>query len=365
MNESIINKLIESNNLRDGIIFKPQLGELYIIKRNRLEANPIIKARIIMLENLWQSYLNGDISTEKLFDIEKFAIDYAICDLTNGIHSKQVTNLRYYFNPITNLIEPLSSEFGTFRYLYSWIHQDKKELLIKMCSENSENRYFGNSCKLYYNKLFNNMDFTKLYIRELDKFSKVEYLNSFFEKINSQMQEKLRIIYREDPFYGFPKEFIYNNQKNIHNALHPHQPILIGNLVNCGDTLRVAFQNTYFLPIEIKNIISNDSFVYESLKGEIITPSNNSEDKIKTIDFFLKSKNGVNPVHKDNIVCNYNIIGLDDENRQCRIVYKPDTIFGMNPTTMSKNFLDLEFLRINFKTSRILIPKGSYFLNQT
>ena len=358
-------KLIERNNLRDGIIFKPGLGGLYIIKRNKLEANPIIKARIIMLENLWQSYLNGDISPEKLFDIEKFAIDFAICDLTNGIHSKLFPNLRCYFNPITNLIEPLSSEFGTLRYLSSWIHQDKKDLLIKLSSENFENRYFDNNHKLYYNRLFNNMDFTRLYVRNLDKLSNAEYLNSFFEKINPQIQEKLNIIYKENPFYGFPKEFIYNNQKEIYNALHPSLPILIGNLVKNDDTLRVAFQNTYFLPIEIKNIILNDSLVYEALKDEIITPSNNSENNLTTIDFFLKNKDGVNAVHKDKIVCNYNIIGLGDENMQCRIVYKPDTILGLNPTTMSKTFLDLEFLRINYETNRILIPKGSYVLNQT
>ena len=45
------------------------------------------------------------------FDLRKFATVFAISDLLNSKHGYSVHNLRFYYNPITRLIEPIAREW--------------------------------------------------------------------------------------------------------------------------------------------------------------------------------------------------------------------------------------------------------------
>ena len=110
-------------------------------------------------------------------------------------------------------------------------------------------------------------------------------------------------------------------------------------------------------------IIYNDSIIFKPFDEEIIFPGSNLENKVFSADFNLESNGPIKFENNIDLICYYNIIGLEDEIRQTRIIYKNDSVFGMNPTTMSRNFLSLKFPIVNDEEKKIVIPKGSYTLN--
>ena len=369
LEEGFDTRLIENNRYRDGIIFKPDLNGIIIANRKQMESDPLSRARIILLENLWQAFINNDIPLENIFNIDKIAKDYAISDLISGEHSRVLDNMRYYFNPITNLIEPISREFGFLRNSYAWTDQDKTRILIKHVFEDgakNQATQIGWVGKWYHKKFFENEKFTELYIKELHKMSQVEYFDSFFDSIEPQMKENLSYIYKQNPFYSYPKKFLYNNQLIIKEDLNPLYPIVKSYLVDYGKEILVEFQNMYILPVQIKYIILNDSLIYNPIQNSIIAPDYNSSGISFLYRFSSNDKKNVLIENENNFTCYFSILGLD-EVKSCRIIphikNNSNDIIS-NPTTMCMDFQKLDFLKINLETRTIVIQKGHYTINQ-
>ncbi|MDC1416906.1 CotH kinase family protein, partial [Flavobacteriaceae bacterium] len=301
--ESYNTDLIENNNLRDGIIFKPGLNDIVVLNKKKINKDVNLKNRVNSLKNLWQSFLNNEISPEKIFDLEKFAIDYATTDLLSGLHSKHLLNLRYYYNPITNLIEPISREFGFMRNGYALNGKDKTKIFIKSLFENSE---LSEADKKFHKKIFKSLTFQKIYLKSLDRISNKSYLDSFFKSIKKEMYEKEKIIYNKTPFYSYPKRFLYENQKIIKNFLNPTDQVVFGDLLINNNKLSLKFTNKSFFPVKINYIIINDSIISRPLLNEYIVASSYSESHIADFDFLNDSKTII-----ENVNFFYNILGLD------------------------------------------------------
>ena len=65
------------------------------------------------------------------------------------------------------------------------------------------------------NKLFQNKEFTAQYLKQLVKLSDKKYLDEFFADVDEDLTLQTKILYREYPFYKFPKEYMYERQKQI------------------------------------------------------------------------------------------------------------------------------------------------------
>ena len=95
-------------------------------------------------------------------------------------------------------------------------------------------------------KLFENEKFVELYINNLEKLSKKSYLDDFFNKVNNEMNYQQKILYRDYPFYKFPKEYMYVRQEQIKNKLNQNLKIIAN--VNSDN------QNFYTLILENKSV---------------------------------------------------------------------------------------------------------------
>ena len=355
--ESYNTDLIENNNLRDGIIFKPGLNGIVVLNKKKVNKDVNLKNRVISLKNLWQSFLNNEISPEEIFDLEKFALDYATTDLLSGLHSKHLLNLRYYYNPITNLIEPISREFGFMRNGYALNGKDKTKIFIKSLFENSE---LSEADKKFHKKIFKSLTFQKIYLKSLDRISNKSYLDSFFKSIKKEMYEKEKIIYNKTPFYSYPKRFLYENQKIIQKFLNPTDQLVLGDLFISNNKLSLKFTNKSFFPVKINYIIINDSIISRPLSNEYIVASSYGESHIVDFDFLNDGKTII-----ENVNFYYNILGLDSDILNHKVSKINDEPLSFNPTTMSNSFLDLDFIIINPLKKEITIPKGLYELDMT
>ena len=75
----------------------------------------------------------------------------------------------FYFNPVTNLIEPITREYNSLRYSEG---QPNEDLMIERYKNGGEGYNFEG-------KLFENEKFVELYINNLEKLSKKVTLMTF------------------------------------------------------------------------------------------------------------------------------------------------------------------------------------------
>jgi hypothetical protein len=257
--------VVESNRLREGIIFKPGLQQVFVYNRKKTEANATLNAQLALLEKLWTAFLAGDIPTGRLFDVDKLAMHYALADLVNGHHEHYMGNTHYYFNPITGLVEPIGREWGPLRY--------SRDEVTSLFIED-----FGEFDPEYHRKVFGDPAFVTRYIQALDKLSQPEYLDNFFKDIEPEMHKRLAILYRDNPAYAYPKQYLYRNQKYIRSKIHPRElPVVAYYRGQTDRTIRLSFRRSTVLPVEIVNVAADRSVVLDPVRPVVLPVSDPSK----------------------------------------------------------------------------------------
>lgn len=251
--------LIESNQRREGIIFKPGLQQVFVYNRNRTEKDATLSAQLGLLNKLWTAFLAGDISTSKLFDIDKLAMHYAIADLVNGHHEHYMGNTHYYFNPITGLVEPIGREWGSLRY--------SRDEVTSLFIED-----FGEFDPAYHRLVFRDPAFVTKYIQALDKLSQPTYLDNLFKEIEPEMNKRLAILYRDDPAYAYPKQHLYRNQRYIRSKLYPRELAVVAHYRGqAGRTIRLSLQRRSALPVEIVGVVGANSIMLDPAQPVVLS----------------------------------------------------------------------------------------------
>ncbi len=138
------------------------------------------------MQSALQSVKNNEIEIGRILDLEKFAAQFAIIDLMSGYHAVSQQNSFYYFNPITNLIEPITREYDSLRY------SDGQPYFGGLMIDQHQGE--GNGWA-FANKLFQNKDFTAQYLKQLLKLSDKKYLDEFFEDVDEDLSiQKKNIV---------------------------------------------------------------------------------------------------------------------------------------------------------------------------
>jgi len=233
--------LIEGNQLREGIVFRPPVPSkeipIKLYQKNRILASPTLKKQASLLQELFDAFLLDRIKPGELFDLKKFAKYYAITDLVNGFHQLYMGNVHLYFNPVTGLVEPIGREWNSGFYLEN----------DALCGELSKE-----ALKSYFHiKLLKDERLFKEYIQTLERISRSEYLDSLFKKIDSEMKEKLSILHKDYPTYSFSKEGFYDRQYMIRVKLNDTDPIRVYYHEREDGKYDIFARNQILLPLDI------------------------------------------------------------------------------------------------------------------
>jgi hypothetical protein len=250
--------LLENRKAHEGIIFSAKLNRIRIFNEKKISKDINNRNRIRLLQSALQSVNNNEMEIDRIFDLEKFAAHFAIIDLMNGYHAVGFNSF-YYFNPITNLIEPITREYNSLRYSDGQINN---KIMI-----DDKRRTSG----AFLNKLFQNKNFTEQYLTKLLKLSDKKYLDEFFEDVDADLSIQKKILYRDDPFYIFPKEYMYIRQKQIIEWLNQDLNI-VANIDEDNLALyNIKFRNNTQFPIELIRIFSSDQNL-ETFSNNIVLP---------------------------------------------------------------------------------------------
>ena len=228
--EGFSKELVERSKKRNGPIFGleetnslnyPQV-EYDLYSKNYWESNhsDLIKETKLKLEKIKNKKNNID----KVFDLEKWALYFAIIDLTGNFHGSIPKSVKLYYNPITAKFEPIGFDGHYNSNLFqNFLLLDFLDLENRNCSYICEERE-------WYLRFLENDRFKNIYFQKLKEISSKKSIQSFYEAnqetINfyneqflSETSKKDRVFYKGVGLYIFDQNYLFDRANYIQDRI--------------------------------------------------------------------------------------------------------------------------------------------------
>jgi hypothetical protein len=239
--------------------------------------------------DLFEGFRSGTLSSKEAFDLRTLAKFLALSDLTGNFNGNLASNIRPYYNPITSNLELIGHDAVAREPIKNIFYLDDRQ----------------------FNKLIlNDPDLLYQYVHELERVSDPEYLNTFFIEIDAEFEQNLSIIYKENPFYHFPREMYYQNQKIIRNTIYPYrcQYSYLENVTSDG-VLNIEAGAAQSMPVEVLDLRMNGMMLPQT-GGPKILPGNKEEEVMAYQMLAFRLPEGVNRVNTtDNLTLECRVYG--------------------------------------------------------
>jgi hypothetical protein len=133
------------------------------------------KERVI---DLLIDFVNYKKSTSDIFDVDQLATAFAINTLFGNQHPMSISNLRFYYNPDSKLLEVIPYDL------------ERIHTLTKQETNESQLPWVDSEFKRQHIKtMFSDTLFRKTYIKRQLEVSNVEFINAFFNEIDVDFKE--------------------------------------------------------------------------------------------------------------------------------------------------------------------------------
>jgi hypothetical protein len=314
--------------------------------------------------SLLEAYRLGRLHTGEVFNLDRLATFFALSDLFGGTHGLAWHNLRWYYNPITGLLEPIGFDANAGRVI-AGLRGDGRELRL-------DGLPLANSGSVEA-QFFADPAFRGRYVQELERLSEAEWIDEFFLQFAPEMKEKLSVLRSEFPSVADPEEAIRANAayirsvlffpgKGIHAFAAQGQPEAEQQIA----TIQVG--NLQLLPMEILGI-EYDGKVYPPIGNVgVILQARTSFVDYKEIDF--KIPLGLSQVpSKLTLAVRYRVFGGSGSTIRTAQVfpwpYLDDSFSDYISKARTSTIDQFEFLDVRASDGVIVVRPGKWEISRT
>ncbi|GJM32888.1 MAG: hypothetical protein DHS20C18_18890 [Saprospiraceae bacterium] len=219
-----------------------QNASIEAFKQQQIEASPLLEKQYLQAQNLMYQYLNGLQTTEAVFDLERMAKYFAIADVLHAYHGIIWHNQRFYYNPVTNLLEPIG--FDGYGEL-----PPRRYSILGEGALNPESIVSGS----IFAPLFQDTAFVRQYQHYLYRFSDRAYINAFFDDLQKDWIPRKNLITNEFPEYTSTLTDFLQESQYVHSLILPYQEESLKSYTESrtGGRKQLKVRNTHTLPIEV------------------------------------------------------------------------------------------------------------------
>lgn len=199
------------------------------------------RARFEEAVALMNGVRRGRLKVADVFDIERLARRHALLDLMGGHHSLDWSDVKFYYDPVLQRVEPVAYEsFSAFKirqvagaHRYTGVQRESQEL---------------------HEVYFNDEAFFRAYVRQLERMSRTAYLDSALQVLGPALDTAAATIYREFPWKELDPAIHYHNQRVIRRVLDVPKGFHAYEHGTQGDTLKVLAVPVEALPLEVHGL---------------------------------------------------------------------------------------------------------------
>lgn len=360
MEERFDKYLVENNRLREGIVFKLD-GELSAYQESSYMKDPAFKAQILMVKRMWQDVMTGNLPASQFFDMEKMAKAFVICDLMNNKHPLSPQNIRFYFNPVTGLAEPILREWEKLE------RSEVSELRLFLEKPKPGTRHFKFvNHEPVLKIIYDDVEFKKYYVREAEVVTKTKFLDQLLARNQEKIDLLLNKVYRTWPFYELPTNKLYENQSYMRSVLFPEQPQLAAYFNQEDDqTLRLSLHNQQYLPVEVTHVSWRDSVVFYPRQAIVLDTKEKEQPQF--FDFQLPKRFRWSEDNLKELKVHYQVYGLESDRRTVAVLphaAKLETVSRKENLVRKGNYDDFDFIEEDAGKTVLTIPAGAWTISE-
>ncbi|MBO6605388.1 hypothetical protein [Psychroserpens sp.] len=376
--------LIENNNRREGLLFgfddaaawlqierqnelnlpkdskanrvhPGSISHFKVFNESKVISDPKLKKQFETAIDLLDGLRSKKLKISEVFDVDKLAFYVALSNLFGGGHGIRGSNVRIYYNPITNKFEPVSWDSSLGNKLTKL---EKYSLLVE-------------GDEVYNQKL----------VEKLKLVSSTDFINSLVDKFREDLTLQHMNLYNEFKNQcNLDLSVLEYNSNFIKQKIYPSKPIAASFIDFNKSEMTINIENTsYDLPIVVNGLIhKNGKVLSDERTGSIILePYSNQLITFKLKESFInafvskKNKKGEFRFPKDlsKIRIEYDMLGLDEKRQERIIPYSINSNLSESISSYKdsqKPNLELfDFVLLNENEKIIVLKSGSYEINKT
>lgn len=322
----------------------------------KVRESEVYRKQFLQAKDLLESFRLQKLSVKEVFDSEKIALLFAIVDLFGFQHAMLDGQIRFYYNPVTSHLEPIGYDQQTIR-----------DVSISRL-EGEELELTNRGLNVWLALFFKDEEFYAEYIQALGKVSDPGYLDSFFERMKSEMEEKLAILHKEFPSYSFDaRSLLYQNQQYIRKVLNPTTGLRA--YLSHADSRNISLEigSIHTLPIEVLGVLYQDSTEFP-LIGKLLLPPREhlTPPDFHSLRFVIPNNLRWSDSVANQLTVTYQVLGTDSIRHEPVFPWShlSSRFFETDFVRQLPNINDFEFLTVDREAKQIVIKRGSWELTE-
>jgi CotH kinase protein len=224
-----------------------------------IAADPIRREQFEKCVALLQSFRQGRIAASSVFDVERTAKRLAMLDLVGGHRSMDWSDVKFYYDPMAQRLEPISYESCSVTPL------QELAAAYRVSAPFAEGDELNTA-------LFKDTAIFGAYVKHLERFAQAGYLDSAFGALGAHLDTASAMLYREFPYKELNKGLYYANQRAITKLLYGPKALHAFTQPQRGDTIVIALQPIEALPMRVDHLLLASGERLRPLE-EIIVPA--------------------------------------------------------------------------------------------
>ena len=267
-------------------------SELRAFKEGKLVKNPKLKSDFEVAQNLLLQFKYNLKPAAKIFDIDRTAKYMALVDVCLAHHAMTWHNQRFYYNPVTALLEPIGFD--------GYSSEEPQNYASHLYAEQLYTTKRGHQEAI--DDLMFDDDFVKKYLYFLNQFSDEKFLNSFMESLEESLVERENFIRNRFSSYKYNRDIIKKKAIRTQIALPAHVNSLLAYRYKSEDGIDyLKLVNQHSFPLEIisgKSPATENQLVYPQIidavpeysQWEVLSGANELKYKVAGLDSIYTAK---------------------------------------------------------------------------
>jgi len=343
-------------------------AEIKAYQMNRILKSPTLTDQFKTAIELAGRFRTGELTLSQVFDIPKLATYYALTDLTGAQHNTNYSNFKMYYNPVTSKLEPIGFDASnaltpvrrlTPERFKEWAEEEKMTAWIEQ----------------YRFQLWEDEQFTRQYLKELERVTRVSYVDQLVDDIEEPTKKRVgylwRLGYKEGKraqSFPYVKRILYQNAKTIRDKLNVLQGIraYYAKVINGKLFLHIA--NIETIPLEIEQITYKNGNVAQKTKPFILQPRKvYSPIDYRLYEFALPDGFVLSKEMIPDLVVHYNVPGTAIK-REVNVIpwdFPNDDFFKEDFIRRRPNFEDFGFLVADHDLKTIIVKPGRWDVDKS
>lgn len=247
----------------DQPVRRPEKAEIRPFNEKQTLLSPVLKTQFERAGDLMYQYMNGLKQPSEIFDVERLAKYFAICDVLGALHGIVWHNQRFYYNPVIDRLEPIGFDGFT----------EPPGTRYTFLGQGATHPFKSNPGDLL-GQLFQDTLFTATYVKNLYHYTDPMFLSGFFESIAPALSVRKQWMRREFPDYTFDQNKMIHQAQFIRTQLIPYPQSVKAYLESqTGDLKRLKVTNIHTLPVRLVGYGVHDDAVSARFEDQKVLPA--------------------------------------------------------------------------------------------